>query len=271
MFVLACFADDLDAISQCLVQLSKKSGSRDNISVIVVFLREPSKIAAEAHWAYRQGSTMDASLDNANATSNNPFAGSNCADLIGQGDGFLLNFKQNGDAEKADEFFSELSKNGKRLEEEFDEDDDLGPETDVDAVDDVLLSPSIAAAKAIAEGVCDKAPVANFDLDNKEEKADLDSGVHAEKREACEVQDAPPLKPPTGVSREETPTPPADEGKSSIIFAALKRRRGIYLHFVALHIYINERNTAKFSANSWILTKRLVGLKNLAKLSDDKT
>lgn len=207
------FPDDIDSISQHLVQLSKTNGSRDNISVIIVFLREPSKIAAEAHWANRYGSTtMDASIDNANAT-NNPFTNSNCSDILStQNDGYLLNFKHNG-KENADELFNELSTtNGKRTADEFDDDEDLGPETDVDAVDDVLLSPSIQAAKAIAEGViCDNTTQAPtlFDFENKdEEKLDTEIDINFEKKETSEFDE-----PPTKVSREETPTPPVDEGR----------------------------------------------------------
>lgn len=221
------FSDDFESISKHLVQLSKSNGSRDNISVIIVFLREPSKIAAEAHWANRFSSTMDASLDNANAT-NNPFTNSNCSDILSQNDGYLLNFKHNG-TENAEEFFNDRSTNGKRSADEFDDDEDLGPETDVDAVDDVLLSPSIAAAKAISEGVICDNPTPTFDFEKKEEKIDLEDDVTVEKKETSEFEE-----PPTKVSREETPTPPADEGKRyvdkiifnvKIVFFILKKKR----------------------------------------------
>lgn len=99
------FTEDTDRISPHLVQLAKAERSTDNISVIVVFLREPSKIAAEAHWANRNCPTseMETSLDNAN----NPFSLSNGASndidnviTTPKGDGLMLNltdnFKQNG-------------------------------------------------------------------------------------------------------------------------------------------------------------------------------
>lgn len=96
-------SDDTDRISTYLVQLAKEQGSSDNISVIVVFLREPSKIAAEAHWANRNcpTNTMETGLDNAN----NPFAMPNGAPtdniLSQKNEGLLLNltdnFKQNGE------------------------------------------------------------------------------------------------------------------------------------------------------------------------------
>lgn len=180
------------------MQLSKEYGSRDNISVIVVFLREPSKIAAEAHWANRYGSTMDTSLDNANAT-NNPFGNPNISDILTLKEDVY--FKQNGTD------LEERSKNGKRSADEFDDDDDLGPETDVDAVDDVLLSPAIAAAKAISEGYVCNNPLPTFDFLNKEEKFGVET-INLQKQESSEYD-----APPTRMSREETPTPPADEGK----------------------------------------------------------
>lgn len=100
------FTEDTDRISPHLVQLAKLHRSTDNISVIVVFLREPSKIAAEAHWANRNCPTSEmetTGLDNAN----NPFTLSNGAtndidNVIStqKGDGLMLNltdnFKQNG-------------------------------------------------------------------------------------------------------------------------------------------------------------------------------
>lgn len=55
-------------MSRELVQLAKQYGSSDNISVIVVFLRDPDQIAAGPLWNNRLV-TMD-TLDNAN----NPFA-----------------------------------------------------------------------------------------------------------------------------------------------------------------------------------------------------
>ncbi|XP_044271557.1 proteoglycan 4-like [Tribolium madens] len=204
--------DKTDLISERLVQLSKDRGSADNISVIVVFLREPSKIAAEAHWANRNASsiTMDTSLDNAN----NPFANSNGADtnIMGQKtDGLLLNlaenFKHNGaDVSPSGDFYHNSEKsNGKRSASEFDDDDDLGPETDVDAVDDVL-SPSIAAAKALAEGLVNNNPDGSFNpfVEKHEvEKAALEIDLDLQKQQSSEFdgQRSP---------REETPTPPAD-------------------------------------------------------------
>jgi hypothetical protein len=212
--------DKTDLISERLAHLSKERGSADNISVIVVFLREPSKIAAEAHWANRNASpiTMDTSLDNAN----NPFANSNGADnnIIAQKtDGLLLNlsdnFKHNGsDLSPAGDFYHNTEKsNGKRLASEFDDDDDLGPETDVDAVDDVL-SPSIVAAKALADGIVNNNPDGSFNpfVEKHEvEKAALEIDFDLQKQQSSEFdgQRSP---------REETPTPPADASKYLLRF-----------------------------------------------------
>jgi hypothetical protein len=180
--------------------------------VIVVFLREPSKIAAEAHWANRNASpiTMDTSLDNAN----NPFANSNGADnnIIAQKtDGLLLNlsdnFKHNGsDLSPAGDFYHNTEKsNGKRLASEFDDDDDLGPETDVDAVDDVF-PPSLAAAPPAPDGIVNNNPDGSFNpfVEKHEvEKAALEIDFDLQKQQSSEFdgQRSP---------REETPTPPAD-------------------------------------------------------------
>lgn len=107
-------SDDTERVGKHLVQLSRYQGSTDNISVIVVFLREPHQIAAEAHrWATRNcptltTSNMEAGLDNAN----NPFTNSNGSlknldvdtdniNLQKSSDGLLLNltdnFKTNGE------------------------------------------------------------------------------------------------------------------------------------------------------------------------------
>ncbi|XP_023311982.1 mucin-2 isoform X3 [Anoplophora glabripennis] len=200
---------DVDRISQYLVQLSRDQGSLDNISVIVVFLREPSKIAAEAHWANRNRTTttMDASLDNAN----NPFAISNGAptdNIISQkSDGLLLNltdnFKQNGtDISPTADFYPKEKSNGKRSASEFD-DDDFGPETDVDAVDDAL-SP-VETAKGFgdvftnnnpAEGVCNP-------FIEHQEKAALEIERELQKQQSADAEEP-------RLAREETPTPPAD-------------------------------------------------------------
>lgn len=90
--------------------------------------------------------------------------------------------------------------NGKRNADEFDEEEeDLGPETDVDAIDDILLSPSLAKAKALVEGVDNNNPDeekmvldVDFEFQHKQQETDIDAGME---------------------QREGTPTPPVDSGK----------------------------------------------------------
>ncbi|GJQ75610.1 hypothetical protein Trydic_g17690, partial [Trypoxylus dichotomus] len=195
---------DTESISHHLAQLAKQQGSTDNISVIVVFLREPSKVAADAHWANRNRLTMEAGLDNANAT-NNPFANSNGTEILQQKDGFLLNLteglKQNGaELSPSNEYAFDRPANGKRSAEEFDEDEDMGPETDVDAIDEALLSPMMD------QNVIDNKNIAGFDpfTTEIEEKATLEMDLDIQKQQTSEFE--PPRTP-----REETPTPPADE------------------------------------------------------------
>lgn len=181
---LFLFADDTDSISQRLVVSAKERGSSDNISVIVVFLREPSKIAAEAQWADRNG--MDAGLDNPNQQpQSNPFA----SDILKDNSaGFLFDAfnKQNG---------TELNGNGK-TSSEFDDDDDLGPETDVDAVDDGLMaSPT---AKAFVDGL--------LKGDGEKQIEEEVDHLEVQKKQSSEFDGE---RSP----REETPTPPADAGE----------------------------------------------------------
>ncbi|XP_063238869.1 uncharacterized protein LOC134540210 [Bacillus rossius redtenbacheri] len=125
---------DLEAVTESLVQLSKEQGSTDNISVIVVFLTDPAALLDDRRLNAAARAAMDA-----------------------QKTGLLLDLEgcargQNG----PERLFPSPGTNGKREHEDhaggyddYDDDDDLGPETDVDAVDDVLLSPAIAAAKKL--------------------------------------------------------------------------------------------------------------------------
>lgn len=187
--------DDIESVSQHLVQLAKEKGSFDNISVIVVFLREPSKVAAEAHWATRHNIIMD-TLDNANAT--NPFANSNNGD-IKQKEDYVMNigegFKQNGT--ESLEFLR--ATNGKRTSHEFDDDEDLGPETNVDTIDDVLLTTTVLSAKNLMEEI-----VNNNSSLCENEKATLETDTDLlEKQNLDDFENIQFM-------RDETPTPPAD-------------------------------------------------------------
>lgn len=147
---------------------------------------------------------MEAGLDNANAT-NNLFANSNGTEILQQKDGFLLrgNFKQNGaELSPTNEYPFNRPANGKRSAEEFDEDEDMGPETDVDAIDEGLLSP------VTEQGIIDNKNICGFDpfVAEIEEKVTLEMDLDIQKQQTSEFE--PPRTP-----REETPTPPADEGK----------------------------------------------------------
>lgn len=153
--------------------------------MIVVFLREPSKIAAEAQWADRNG--MDAGLDNPNQQPpSNPFTSEilkdNNARFLFEG----YSNKQNG---------TEFDRNGK-VSSEFDDDDDLGPETDVDAVDDAVMASS--AVKSFTEGLV-------MGDGEKQEEEEVDH-LEVQKKQSSEFDGE---RSP----REETPTPPADAGE----------------------------------------------------------
>lgn len=155
LFCFSCFVDDLEGVSQRLVSLSKDQGSSDNISVVVVFLAEPSEVTRRRHME---------------TASPNPF------------------LKQNGS-----ELFCGTPTNGKRhpCSGSFHDEDDFGPETDVDMVDDVLLSPTIAAAKKLVS-----------------EKSEFENDLERQRHQMSDFDDPADF----GRSRD-TPTPPAHEGK----------------------------------------------------------
>lgn len=145
--------DDLEGVSQRLVGLSKDQGSADNISVVVVFLAEPTEVARRRHME---------------TASPNPF------------------LKQNGS-----ELFCGTPANGKLhpCSGSFHDEDDFGPETDVDMVDDVLLSPTIAAAKKLVA-----------------EKSEFEDDLERQRHQMSDFDD------PADVDRSrDTPTPPAHE------------------------------------------------------------
>lgn len=110
-----------------------------------------------------------------------------------------LYFSVSEEKQESDLYFMDRPTNGKRNANEFDEnDEDLGPETDVDAIDDGLLSSTIATAKAIAAGI---------DNNNPEEDLSLDVDMELNKNQTTDFQTLME-------QREETPTPPADSGKN---------------------------------------------------------
>lgn len=84
-------------------------------------------------------------------------------------------------------------------EDDVEEDDeDLGPETDVDAIDDVHTSPSMEAARALAEGRPASAEFGTDDVDMMQQH-----------EQVVDDEDVDELRMPV---REETPTLPADRG-----------------------------------------------------------
>lgn len=118
----------------------------------------------------------------------------------------------NGDEDHApdDHLNGKKFTNGKTVSGPMFDEDDLGPETDVDAVDDVHTSPSMEAARALAEGHS-----LGQHADFSEDDAEL---------QTREDEDVEPHRP----VREETPTPPADTGSSStrvstFFFLTIKR------------------------------------------------
>ncbi|KAK9889749.1 hypothetical protein WA026_007131 [Henosepilachna vigintioctopunctata] len=159
---LLFFADKADLVSRELVQLAKCNGSSDNISVIVVFLRHPRIIAAGPRWTDIVVG-MEA-IDNAN----DPFVVQNKAN--GDGglndhdnvvDGLLLNninddfdvLKKKDDMPNNDLMKMLEKSNLARLTPEFDKDDNLGPETDVDNPDGGSLSPNVDAMTLKSEAI----------------------------------------------------------------------------------------------------------------------
>lgn len=104
------------------------------------------------------------SFDNTGGAQTNRFhVNANSQDVPFSKDGLLFEldgFKKQNGSEPEDPFFAEdRPTNGKRSSDHFEEeedmddedDEDLGPETDVDAADEVLMSPSLAAARALLQ------------------------------------------------------------------------------------------------------------------------
>ncbi|KAJ9601683.1 hypothetical protein L9F63_000154 [Diploptera punctata] len=127
-------------------------------------------------------------------TSNNPFASDS---VPFQKPGLLLDlgaggdvFKQNGTSPSANDlYFMDRPSNGKG---NFD-DDDFGPETDVDAVDDVLLSPTKIANN----------PKNNNPFEDDMGKRAFEADLEIQRQQTSDFD-------PIMETRQETPTPPAD-------------------------------------------------------------
>ncbi|XP_075220815.1 uncharacterized protein LOC142324071 [Lycorma delicatula] len=165
---------DLEGVSQRLVQLAKNEGSTDNISVVVVFLSEPCEVVKRR--------PMET------ASPSNPFHKQNGSELYcgGPPNGSLRCFQE-------------------------DEEEDFGPETDVDAVDDVLMSPSsIAAAKALVSSQ-------NKDLEDdlerqRQQLSEFDDPADADRSTNTPT---PPARDVVGLSESENVTESGGEGDDS--------------------------------------------------------
>ncbi|XP_037869445.1 protein piccolo [Bombyx mori] len=146
---LAADPDDLKAVTKRLIIQAKKLGSADNISIIVVFLKDPRDIVADNY------PPMDLGLDNtlANVT---PFAveTESCRRQVDIASG--------GDADAEAE--TEPADNG--VDNSDSDSEDLGPETAVD-VDDIDAeknpepAPPTPPAHTVEEGHVDGALVDN--------------------------------------------------------------------------------------------------------------
>lgn len=179
-------SDDVDSISHRLVEQAKQSGSNDNISVIVIFLKDPSKISAEAQWANRSVRVeMDVDLENVSNANADLFAG----EILQQKNPFLL------DAAAA-QAAEERKQNGTGTSP--DHPSSIRPKTEGDGDDGNLTD----AAFECPEHDRKEPPSAFASFD---EKAALETDCDLQKRQSDGFE-----------PREETPTPPADQSKSPI-------------------------------------------------------
>lgn len=87
----------------------------------------------------------------------------------------------------------------------------MGPETDVDAVDDVLLSPNIVPSKTVPDAAVNNNPMA-FNPFESIEKIDTDAEIQKQQSSEFDAERSP---------REETPTPPAEEGEYKNVFSCV--------------------------------------------------
>lgn len=234
---------DIEAVSQRLVQLSKQQGSTDNITVIVVFLTDPAQLLSRPIpvWASifpppQEACAMEFNFDlntNTTSTENNPFLMNPTSDSVPyQKGGLLLDlgggaddgqvYKRNGTSPSVtDLYFLDRPANGKNsagVDNYEDDDDDFGPETDVDAVDDVLLSP--ASAKPAA--------ALNNNPFGSDEKGALEADQELQRQQ---LSDFDPVREP----REETPTPPADQGEQQSVSVWL-----YFFHLSFFHLFLSH-------------------------------
>lgn len=81
VFVLFFIADNYRSVASELCQLAKEEGSRDNISVIVVYLKEPHLIAKQ-NWPSSIQQTKEI-MENLNMYEEPPVANSVTMDALG--------------------------------------------------------------------------------------------------------------------------------------------------------------------------------------------
>ncbi|XP_034951783.1 uncharacterized protein [Chelonus insularis] len=136
---------NIEAVSRCLVEHSKNQGSSDNITVIVVFLTPPTKIASRS---YAHLQLADVHLDNmdpdnrylSNANGQYDINAGFVKQSLSQANGSNLN-------EETSPFVYRKSSNGQDngiVDYDDEDDEDFGPETDVDVVDDTGESCNLA-------------------------------------------------------------------------------------------------------------------------------
>lgn len=172
-------AGDVQPIAGQLIELSKKNSSTDNISVIVVFLKDPHQIITEYKLAdksqvtrmdfestngchqYGEGllatepsevrdeipssDKMHVDFDKSSDVHHDPIEPNNFYYGKNVDDEFQANVNtipSNKTSNGSDDKFSSKDLNVARSTDDDDEDhDDFGPETDVDATDDNAISP----------------------------------------------------------------------------------------------------------------------------------
>lgn len=170
---LYSFAGEVQQIASQLIELGKKHASSDNISVIVIFLKDPHQIVAEHRsfeatpvtrmdfettngMVHLEDTSVVAVHDDDNLSPDKMHVDFKMSDVhthdedddaieensfyFGKNRGDEFNsesinaIKSNGDGEQ-------FKDNESRAERSVDDHDDFGPETDVDATDDNVISP----------------------------------------------------------------------------------------------------------------------------------
>uniref|UniRef100_A0A1L8DL25 Protein phosphatase 2c n=1 Tax=Nyssomyia neivai TaxID=330878 RepID=A0A1L8DL25_9DIPT len=159
--------DTSSCISKYLVEKAKADGSTDNITIIIVFLKDPAIIGKSvADWTQQQ-----VAMETQYATNNDPLYASD--QIIGTAGGTLGSEGEEEDSlnnlvkiapsplgtsdllgDAANNFYCDTNLNGSGAVSDIEQsstgkrsamdshDEDLGPETDVDGGDEIMLSPT---------------------------------------------------------------------------------------------------------------------------------